>query len=383
MPKKKTEGYHRVTFTHEGKRYERKGKTPAEAHEKAAELKAALKRGDMGASSNMTVKAWAEEWLEVYKRPAVGESQYISIKGYINNALVPAVGRKKIKDVKDIELQKIINSKSGNSKSDLSKLKNTIQAIFRRAHASGLIPKNPAEYLELPAAKDGTRRAITGKERKYILALADKHYAGLWVKLTLYCGLRPNEARALDWRHVDFENKLIHIEQGMKSKTRKIGEPKSKAGVRDVPIPDIFLPDLQTLKKGPFEPVVTKVVSGKRHDERSMTCMWKNFKRELDISMGAVLKRNKIVVSVVAPDLVPYCLRHTYCTALEEKGVAINIAKYLMGHSDIATTARVYTHTTAKSIQDAADKINGVAQKENSSNVAHDVAQNPQILDIG
>lgn len=34
------------------------------------------------------------------------------------------------------------------------------------------------------------------------------------------------------------------------------------------------------------------------------------FKRELEIHMGAEVYRNQIIQSVVAPDLVPYCLRH-------------------------------------------------------------------------
>lgn len=363
--------YFRSTFTWEGQRYERKSRiSQRDADRKADQLKDKLERGEIGVSSNMTVKAWAETWLEVYKVPAIGESQYKAYVGYINNAIVPAIGTRKIKDIKDVELQKIINSRAGNSKSDLTKLRYTIRGMFRRAHASGLISKNPAEYLELPAAEDGTHRSITEDERKRILALAETHYAGLWIKLTLYCGLRPNESRALDWRHVDFEKKLIHVEQAMKAKTSTIGKPKSDAGVRDVPIPDIFLPDLKAAKKGPFEPVVAKAISGKRHGERSMTAMWKNFKRELDISMGATLYRNQIILSVVAADLVPYCLRHTYCTDLQDKGVPINVAKYLMGHADIALTARIYTHTSEVAIAEAAKRINGIADDDVAPGVA-------------
>lgn len=47
---------------------------------------------------------------------------------------------------------------------------------------------------------------------------------------------------------------------------------------------------------------------------------------------------------LVAKDLTPYCLRHTFCTDLERAGVPINVAKDLMGHSDIAVTANIYTH---------------------------------------
>ena len=74
--------------------------------------------------------------------------------------------------------------------------------------------------------------------------------------------------------------------------------------------------------------------------------------------MGAKLYRNKITISAVADDLEPYCLRHTYCTDLQDAGVPINVAKYLMGHSDISTTANIYTHITEETIQEAAKKIN-------------------------
>lgn len=367
--------YYRSTFTFEGKRYERKSPiSQREADRKADQLEAQLKRGEVGVSGNMTVKAWAREWLDVYKIPWIGESQRISYEGYLKNAIAPAIGSKRLKDVKDIELQKIINARIGNSKSDVSKLRGMIRAMFRRAHASGFIVKNPAEYLELPEATDGTHRSITEAERAFILKLAKTHYAGLWVLLMLYCGLRPNECRALDWRHIDLENRRVRVEQAMKAKTTKIGVPKSDAGVRKIPIVDEFLPILAASKGGPFEPVVVKPISKKRHTERSMTSMWQNFKRELDIQMGAKLYRNQIIVSVVADDLVPYCLRHTFGTDLQDKGVPINVARYLMGHADISVTSRVYTHTTDCAIQEAENKMN---------NVALPVAQNQQSSGIG
>lgn len=61
---------------------------------------------------------------------------------------------------------------------------------------------------------------------------------------------------------------------------------------------------------------------------------------------------------MVAPDLVPYCLilMHTYGTDLHDAGVQINIARYLIGHADLSVTAKIYTHTTEKAIQEAAKK---------------------------
>ena len=35
-----------------------------------------------------------------------------------------------------------------------------------------------------------------------------------------------------------------------------------------------------------------------------------------------------------------------------------------MGHSDISMTANIYTHTTEETVQQAADLINGAAQRK-------------------
>ena len=37
-------------------------------------------------------------------------------------------------------------------------------------------------------------------------------------------------------------------------------------------------------------------------------------------------------------------LRHTFFTDCQAAGVPLNVAKELMGHSDISVTAKIYTH---------------------------------------
>lgn len=64
----------------------------------------------------------------------------------------------------------------------------------------------------------------------------------------------------------------------------------------------------------------------------------------MNIHMGAEVQRNKLTEDLIAKDLTPYCLRHTFCTDLERAGVPLNVAKDLMGHSDISVTANIYTH---------------------------------------
>ena len=54
------------------------------------------------------------------------------------------------------------------------------------------------------------------------------------------------------------------------------------------------------------------------------------------------------------PDLVPYCLRHEYCTELARQGSDIRIAQKLMGHSDIKLTANIYTNFNSDDVLTAA-----------------------------
>lgn len=367
MPNEKYK-YERVTFRYNGRQYEATGKTKKEAIAKAERKKIALETAMKTSGGNMSVKQWAVEWLENFKAPAVGEGQYLNYVSLINSIIVPAVGARRISDIKDIDLQKILNSQAGKSKSYVSKLRFTLKSMFKQARISRMIQYDPAENLIMPAASDGSYRSITDEERKYILKLVETHYAGLWIETILYCGLRPGETRALDWKHIDFDKKRIYVKRAMKAKTTRIDAPKSPSGVREIPLPDILSNKLQKFQGKPNEPVFRQPTTGKRHTKSSMQCYWGNFKRELDILMGAKLYRNQIIESKVAPDLVPYCLRHTYGTDLQDMGVLLNIAKYLMGHSDIAMTANIYTHTTETAIEDAAQKINGYRNPKTTTN---------------
>lgn len=80
--------------------------------------------------------------------------------------------------------------------------------------------------------------------------------------------------------------------------------------------------------------------------------------RQVMFRMFKYAKREGVIATSPADDLCPYCLRHTYGTDLQDAGVPINVAKYLMGHSDISVTANIYTATTDDAIESARQQIN-------------------------
>ena len=173
---------------------------------------------------------------------------------------------------------------------------------------------------------EGRRRSITDQERTAILKLAETHRAGLWVLTLLYTGMRPGETAALTWADIDFDANEIHVHAARESGSGKIKGTKTEAGLRDIPMRSELRQRLLAARGKPFSPVFP-TQAGNPQNENSLRRLWTGFKRDLDIAMGAEVYRNQIVRSVVAPDLTPYCLRHTFCTDLQRAGVPLNVAK--------------------------------------------------------
>lgn len=125
---------YRSTFRYEGRRYERTSTiSQREADRKADKLKDELKDGTIGISGKMQVKRWSEEWLETYKKPMVIEKSYKNYKRYVDNVINPQIGGLRVKEVTDIHLQKILNTRAGNSLSDVKHLLDTIKSIFKKS----------------------------------------------------------------------------------------------------------------------------------------------------------------------------------------------------------------------------------------------------------
>lgn len=359
--------YIRKTARYNGKRYEATGKTELEAMTKLAEKLAAAKRGENTISGSMTVNTWYQQWMDTYKRPkGLIEKSLKAYEEKYRLYIKPAIGHMRLQDVRDIHLQKILNSQAGMSSSHVKRIQQLMRQLFRRARQSRLIIYDPAELLELPTCTAGKRRSITEEERAAILAVAQYHPAGLWVLTLLYTGMRPGETAALVWGDIDFEKNEIHVHAAKEAgPSRRIKGPKTPAGIRDIPIHSALRPLLWAARASDNTPIFATRTGG-YPGEGTMRQRWLSFRREMDIYMGAEVCKKEIVKSVIAPDLTPYCLRHTFCTDLQRAGVPLNVAKELMGHSNIQTTANVYTHRDAAILHSGIAQLDGSAKKQST-----------------
>lgn len=283
-------------------------------------------------------KVFADNWYELnIKNANISDTTKSDYKYYLYSNIIPYFEKFKLCDITEDDCQRFLNKYVGYSKANVSKIRMTLRRVLRKAQKQKLIGENPAEDIVLPQVTEGKRRPITDEERALILKQVPNHYAGAMVLTMLCCGLRPAEIRRMEWDWIDFDNAILTV-----------GKSKTKAGTgRKIPMPPQLVKALQEHKakklneqyvfvrcKNPSLPM----------DENAFYHAWHNFKRKMDIANGATVYRNQITKSTLAPDLEPYLLRHTFCTDCQAAGVPINVAKELMGHSDISVTAKIYTH---------------------------------------
>ena len=388
------------SFRVDGKVYNVKGRTEKECYEKMAEKKEMLRRGEAKPKA-LTVEAWAETWLDTYLKPKVRKPGAPKLKGTmtpksfamygekLRGYILPAIGKMKLADVRDVDLQRILNRQAETSFSHASKVRMIMRAMFKQAHVSRLIVYDPALALTLPAVKQGGRRSLTEEERAVLLDVAKTHRCGLWVRFMLYEGLRPGETAALRVRHLDFDRGLISVEEAVESGSGVVGAPKSAAGVRYVFIADEIKDELQAAVQGKdAEDFVFTQTDGKTMmTDTAMQNNWRSFARQMDLAMGAETTAHGHIYDPkdiredgspiypdpndktkprnghkLADDLVMYCLRHTYCTDLGKKGVPIEDIKYLMGHEDISMTLTVYSHPGEETAERAAKIVQAAKQ---------------------
>lgn len=330
--------YIRKTFTYAGRRYEVRGKSEEEALQKMIEKRFELKNGLVSVNGNTLLRDWYKIAFETYK-PNVSDSYMKETMYRFEKHVVSDIGNYPLQNITPLQLQTILNRQKNRSKSHIAKLYQEIFFVFDCARKNNMIRKNPAADLVKPFGTLNKRRSLTNEEREHLLRVIPTDPRFNFFELMLYCGCRPAEAAEVRYDDVVMTQGIPFLH---------IRGTKTANSDRFVPIPEELKPQLLNVSKNGYFALSQ---ANKKHNESTYRHMVGALKRAMNISMGAQCYRNQLIEPLpLAPDFVPYLLRHTYCTDLKKKGVDVRIAKDLMGHADIKTTANIYDHADGDSL---------------------------------
>jgi integrase len=150
----------------------------------------------------------------------------------IRKHIIADLGALELQPITRDLLQQYLEQKAalGLSFSVVDHLRWDLRAIFRLALQDRLIPSNPAEMLFTPpTVSRPSRRVLSPHEVQAILNVLDLREQ-LIVHLALFCGMRPGEILALQWKHVAED----HVEVVHRIYRGKLDRPKSERSKRKV-----------------------------------------------------------------------------------------------------------------------------------------------------
>ena len=168
-----------------------------------------------------------------------------ALRGYeqaLRLRLLPPLGAHKLSDIGRADLQRLVArwQEAGLSPSSIRNTVNALRTIYRSSDllTDGTVAANPTIGLRLPAVRGKRDRIAPPDEASRLLAALPSGDRAVWAT-ALYAGLRAGELRALAWEHVDLGGGTIRV---LRSYDPKAGfvEPKSRAGVRRVPIASVL-----------------------------------------------------------------------------------------------------------------------------------------------
>ena len=131
-------------------------------------------------------------------------------------------------------------AQKGFATSSMKKVKQAAAQIVEIAYEHDMVPRNVFAKVKVPSIEPNERRALTEEEKDLLTRTWQGHRMGLGAMIMLYCGLRRGEMLALRWEDIDFHKKCITVNKSVTVHHNRtaIKEPKSKAGMRQVPIPN-------------------------------------------------------------------------------------------------------------------------------------------------
>ena len=375
MPKKQKSGLYRskvkIGVDAEGKDIVKyiPGKTKAELEQVRREVIAYYIDGT-GLEDDKPFGAYAVEWFNARKKPGLSASSVQSYRTALNKDILPAFGDRKLRAIRPTELQAFVNGYAGKSATKITMIVATLDGIFKSACIDRILDKNPMTHVSKPSATPAAeKRALTDDERTRIESVCATHAGGAYLAAMYYLGVRPGEARGLQWGDFDWERGLVHIQRDIDFKAGgEAGALKTRASDRFVPVPEALREILMPHRAMPNMYLFRGETSGGALSKTTSERLWVELMSECglvrDVSGENKKYRAGDIRAVYEPTITPHMLRHNYITMCWESGIDVYTTMRLVGHTSIKTTMDIYTHLSNAQMEQAKVEVGDMFNRE-------------------
>ena len=353
------------------------GKTQREALAKRDRAKAALIYGVVNIDDSTTFLDFATTFL---RDTAVLTCKPTTVTGYedlLKHHAYPRIGHMRLQAIRAAHIDNLMSEmkRSGSAVGTLRAVRRVVSTVLRHAERNDLILSNPVRKTKVPKLLDGDkyRKPVPyTKEQIDVLLelLPTSQYGTLW-KFLLWTGMRRGEALALKWSDLveadgqwsatvtkQLKEARLNSSDGISTVSRVIAGPKTKAGIREVPLDIQMYKELQQLKmkmvvngnlvrEGDY---IFQTSTGEPYFPSNVTKAWTSF-----------LKKNRL------RHIPLHGLRHTFATVALSEGAPLESVSEALGHSSIKITKDIYASRVPGLSRKATEAMRKVMNPSQSS----------------
>ena len=247
----------------------------------------------------------------------------------------------------DIIREHLLSMRGEYSEWSLHHFLTKMRLLLDQAVKLGMIGSNAAREvslrrdLNLKVKATKVRRILSADEAQHLLACSLTHRKYLnggmptIVRLGLYAGMRNEEMCWLKWSSIDWENRIINVQESVCGLTGESWVPKDfearRLGVKHECVDYLKEERQRQDDEDLLGPFILPAGSPKKREEADR-------EKPLHPDTPSKAFAKMIRDEEMDPGITVYSLRHTYATMALRNSVDLRTVQHNMGHSDIRTT---------------------------------------------
>lgn len=295
-------------------------------------------------TTKMSFGEFMEHWMDNYVKYNCEETTTYSYKNIIYKHVIPYLGSIELQKLQPAFIQqyyKHLMESKGLSPNTVHKHHACIRKSLDYGLKQQFVHRNVSDAVTLPKKEKFSGQSYTKEQLNTLLEAVMDTKLEFPVYSAGYLGLRREEIVGLRWQYVDINERLIHIKEVRTSAGSQevVKTPKTEKSRRVLFITDELLGVLLRVRSKQEE---FKRMLGDNYVDSGYVFTHDNGKpyrvNYVTEAFKEFLEKNNL------PKIRLHDLRHTFASILYEAGVDLKAISEALGHSDLGTTNKIYTH---------------------------------------
>lgn len=293
---------------------------------------------------SVILNQYFERWLESVSRLRSSQRTADGCESIYKRYFRETIGYKKIDKLHVLDIQKVYADMLGRGLSPVTvrHAHSVIRCALKQAVKWNLLPRNPAELVELPKVTRKERRTLSAVEAQRFIKAAEEIKHGLIFEFALLTGMRPEEYLALQWGDLDLEKGKAQVRRALvrHKNSWSFLEPKTSRSRRMIDLPMPLVRKLALHKRQQAEQRLRVGSEWQAHD----LVFCGEMGTPLSIPNLTYRYFRPILEKAGLPQIRLYDLRHSCATLLLLAEENPKVVSERLGHSTIVLTLDTYSH---------------------------------------